>query len=189
MLKNKINKCIEWYYSLDGNKKLLVTIGAVILLIILVKLLSMINLKKGIIEYDWNSTEEFTSGLNCTNDRNIYAKSNEIVKRLIMTSNGEYYIKEKKVTISDWYNYIKFEEYNISKNKFKKIVENINDDFDLAISEYGSAELLYNSLIENIYVYSDSYKMYIVCLNINGNYHYVGIKYESDNSYSIFYLE
>ena len=99
--------------------------------------------------------------------------------------------KEEKVKISDWYKYVVFEEYKseISSGDFKKIVKKISDEFNIINKNNESIENIYNSLITNIYLYSESYNMYIVEFNIGDNLHYIGLKFNSDNSYSIFYIE
>lgn len=191
MIRERFNKIVGWYNDLDSIKKLIVTFFGLIILIILVNILGNINFEEGIIEYNWDSGNNLVSNLTVNNDREIYLKSNVILKNLINTTNNEFYIKEEKVKISDWYKYVVFEEYKseISSGEFKKIVKKISDEFNIINKNNESIENIYNSLITNIYLYSESYNMYVVEFNIGENLHYIGLKFNSDNSYSIFYIE
>ncbi len=188
MIKEKINKAFDWYSSLESMKKLVVTIVIVIILFFLVKIISSIDLSKKIIDYSWSSGEELISSLEKSNDREIYLKTREVVSRLFNTMNDEYSIKDNKVSLNDWYKYALFDEYKISKGNFKSLLRKINEDYNGKMNIYGSSKIVLDSIIENVYVYSSSYGLYVCEMNINDSKYYIGLKFESDNSYSIFYI-
>lgn len=189
MIRDKIKKLTLHYDSLNSKSKLFVTIGLVLILALLVKGLSLINLKKGIIDYSWNSGEEIVSDLSVCTDKSIYLKSNEIVKKIIQTANNEYIIENKKVSINDWLKYVKYDEYKVSKKDFTNKIKNIGNEFNDEVNNYGSKDLIYDSTIEKIYMYSEAYELYVIKFNIGEHQHYLGIKFESDNFYHIFYIE
>ena len=88
MIREKFNKIVGWYNDLDSIKKLIVTFFGLIILIILVNILGNINFEEGIIEYNWDSGNNLVSNLTVNNDREIYLKSNVILKNLITEKKG-----------------------------------------------------------------------------------------------------
>lgn len=182
-IKNHFNKVLSWYNSLESSKKLVATVFLLVILIILVSLVSKIDFDTRILNYKNLNAETLISNSELSNDRTIYLKANTIIENLLKTYNEEYYINGKKVKLKDYYEYAIFEEYNISNNKLKQKVKNIENAF----KEDKKGNEDFYPLIKNIYKYSDTYKMYVIELNTNIR-HVVGLKFNNDR-FSIFYIE
>lgn len=182
-IKEKFNEVLSWYNSLESSKKLVATVFALVILIILVSLVSKIDFDTKILNYKEINAEFLISNSEVSNDRTVYLKSNMIIENLLKTYNGEYFLNEKKVKINDYHKYAIFEEYNISQNKLKQRVQNIENA--LENDKKGTEE--FYPLIKNIYKYSDTYQMYVIELNTNIR-HVIGLKFD-DTRFSIFYIE
>ena len=187
-IRDKFSDLLEWYSGLTSIKKMIVTIIGVIILFILVRLVSMIDLNEKIIDYKNLSLNYVVENCDVTYDKECYVKSNAILCNLLLTSTGRYEIQEKKVKLNDYAKYAKYKEYNISSSKFGKLVNGIADDVFMGVDKYKiSMDELY-PIIKNIYTYSKENDMYIVEINTPMP-HAIGIKYTTENTFYIFYLE
>lgn len=183
-IREQFNKIIKWYDSLNSGKKLVATVFLLVILIILVSLVSKIDFDTKILNYKEITAENLITNSEISNDRTIYLKANTIIDNLLKTYDGEYYINEEKVKLDDYHKYAIFDEYNISKSKLKKKVQNIEN----AIEQGKTNENEFYPLIKNIYKYSDTHQMYVVELNTNIR-HIIGLKFDNNNRFTIFYIE
>lgn len=188
--KDFLSIIIEKFNSLKEIQKLVLCIITVILLIIGSYLLSKIRFGKSLIDYSEFKITDVVSSLEESTDRQIFVNSEQIVSRLIQTYYGEYSINNKKVSMKDLYDHTIFDEYKykLSKSKFKSFIKNISEDFYEEYNLKNVSEIKNDSIISSVYVYSEAYDMYIVKLNIQKNEHYIGIKYDNENSFEIFYI-
>ena len=187
-IREIFSNLITWYNGLDSIKKLIVTVIGVIILAIFVKLISMIDLSDKVVDYKNLSLASVMEKCEITNDRECYVKSNAIITNLMLTTAGKYEIQDQKVKLEYYSKYAKYKEYNISNSKFSKLVNGISDDVFVGVDKSTvNMEELY-PIIKNIYVYSKENSMYIVELNTETP-HAVGLKYTTDDTFYIFYLE
>lgn len=187
-IREKFSNLIAWYNGLDSIKKLIVTVIGVVALFGLVKLISMIDLSKKIVDYKNLSAAYVMENYEITNDKQIYVKSNRIITDLLLTTADRYQIQDKKVKLDYYFKYAKYKEYSVSNSRFKRIINNIADS---VFSDVDRNTVNMNDIypiIKNMYVYSAENSMYVIELN-TAEPHAIGIKYTSENTFYIFYLE
>ena len=190
ILQKLVNKILEFYNSLNDFVKIAVIVIGVVIIAICSKLLSNVKFEYSYINYKEFKIDEYVNDSLLCSDRLVFLKIEEVINELFMANNGEYIVNNKKVNISDLYKAVILEDYkySISKSSFKNVLNKTVNDFN---SEYGVTkieELVDRSIIDKIYTYSKEYEMYIVKLNLQQNTHYVGIKFNQDNSYKVFYI-
>lgn len=190
-MKKLVRNIFEWYSSLNIYNKLIFSIISVLILILLVYIISNIRIGYDIVDYNTFYIEEAINSSEEISDRDIYLKGKTIIDNLISTYYSNYYIDDKKVKVSDFYKYTLLPDYKyeISNWNFNDNVKKIATDF---ISEYGTEnikELTEYSIINKMYKYSNEYNMYIFKLNLSIGEHYIGIRFENNDKYSIFYVE
>ncbi len=186
-----IRKITNWYINLSGLKKLVISVIAILILVILVKLLSGVKIRYEIIDYNNYNIDSLLKNSTLCTDRKIFVQSEEVIDKLFDTQNGTYDIQNKKVKVSDYYDYVVFSDYKykFSKSKFKSNLKDITNAFKEQYGVQSPSELTEGSIIDEIYLYSESYGMYLVKLNVESKDWYIGIKYETDDTFSIFYFE
>ena len=83
-------------------------------------------------------------------------------------------IQNKKVKVSDYYDYVVFSDYKykFSKSKFKSNLKDITNAFKEQYGVQSPSELTEGSIIDEIYLYSESYGMYLVKLNVESKDRY-----------------
>lgn len=185
-IENLRRNFVNWYYSIDVVKRLAFTITAVVILFLIVNLIGKIKVSGRLIDYSTLNPEYITESLEITKDRTIYLNSTDCISKMILSSIGQYKIGNKKVGLSHYYKYVKFDEYSISKGKFKKAINTISDEiFEGKSRENVDVSSIY-PIVKNVYVMSEANQLYICELNTEQQ-HFIGIKFQNDLFY-IFYI-
>ena len=190
-MKGYIGKIISWYNSLTGVQKLIVTSILVIILMLLVYIISNVRIGYDLIDYKNITRESLLQNSVESNDRDIFTKGEGIINSIINSYFSKYYIEDEEDKVSDFYNYTLINDYKyaISSGRFNNNVKEICNDFEEEQNTDDISSLVGFSIVDTVYLYSEDNEMYLFKLNISSDEHYIGIKFDENNKYSIFYLE
>ena len=185
-IREAIGRAINWYSELTGIKKLQVSLIGLIVLALLAFGISNIRIGGKSINYkEINHDNIVTMSVNT--DKNTYIMIDTAIKRLILATYDSYNISKLDISVKDFYDYAKEEEYNISKGKFTKKIKNMVNELQAERNGNVSNLESFYPIIKNIYTYSETNKMYFAELNTEKP-HMIGIHFKEGNFY-IFYLE
>lgn len=190
-MRNIVNNLHERFSELNGITKLIIYIILVILLSFAVKGISNISFESTMIDYKNITGKDLQNQSVECKDRAVYVVLDNIIRDFLSVEFNGNKINDKIVSVKDYYNYALDKEYkaNMSFSKFNKKVNNLYSNIYVEEKKYDDIPL--DEVINSIYTYSDSLKMYLVKLNTNTNIDsYIGIKFsDTTNNYWIFYVE